>query len=248
MPSPFKNGLLESRRFLAKTIIGLATLILSCGDIYSDLVENEGFPCIQSPFQFVEDWESGSDGWIDDAGAGGDWWSITSAVFVSGNNSLEMMAETNWNYYDGLHYEFEKAIRPVYISFYIRKSTEANFPMINFGGGTIPGNDGSICYKWDDAWGNGTSFPNVMYVTDVFGNKHLSGQIMAGAFHLVEFRNINFSTQTYDFYVDGSLVAPLVLFRNPAFAFTRLYISLGWYASYTYIDDIIITGYELLPM
>jgi|GEM_PF-3512759 len=248
MPSPIKTVLRELHRLPATAALVLASLFLSCGDIYSDLVENEGFPYLQSPFQFVEDWESGSDGWIDDAGAGGDAWLITSAVFVSGSNSLQMMAETSWNYYDGVHYEFEKDIRPVYISFFIQKSTEANFPMINFGGDTTPGNDGSICFNWDDFWGNGTSVPNVMYVTDVFGINHLSGQIMAGAFHLVEFRNINFSTQTYDFYVDGALVAPLVLFRNPAFAFTRLYISLGWYASETYIDDIVITGYELLPM
>ncbi|MGV7930472.1 MAG: hypothetical protein AB2L13_16490 [Spirochaetota bacterium] len=52
-------------------------------------------------------------------------------------------------------------------------------------------------------------------------------------------RNINFSTQRFDFYVDGAVISLNVPFYNAVGSFTRMYISTGWWAQNAYIDDIV---------
>ncbi|GEM_PF-2806842 len=176
---------------------------------------------------FTEDWESGTDGWIDTV-AGGDTWGTSTTYHVSGSYSLRMIAATNWDYFDGVHYVFAGGFQPGNISFRIRKDWDQSVhPHINIGGDTTTSDGGAIYFYWDS-----------------FGPFHMAvaggGSVFADyqPFHFVEFRNINFTTQTFDFYVDGSPVTIGVPFNAPVSSFTRLYISVGWWAQGGYIDDI----------
>ena len=96
---------------------------------------------------FIEDWASGLDGWIDDQNPGGDTYNANSGY-------LSMRAVSNWEFYDGLHYEFAPGFKPDYIRFRIRKpSNNDNQVWISLGDG-VTGNTvysertGAIFYRW----------------------------------------------------------------------------------------------------
>lgn len=174
---------------------------------------------------FIEDWESGTDGWIGD---GGDTWMVPYITgcegSVSGNYALGIRAATNWNYFDGVHYVFG-GITPAYIRFYLKSSWDyAVLPYINFGDDNTATDGGAIFFRWD-----------VNMFIDGDAN---SASVDCCSFNLVEFRNINYSAHTFDFYVNGDLISSSVPFRNNISIITSLYISLGWYAQTMYIDDI----------
>ncbi len=189
--------------------------------------------------RLTEDWESGTDGWIDSA-APGDTYNLVATPVHGGSSCMSIIAVNDWNFFDGFHFIFEGGFQPEYIGFWIRKETEANDPSINFGDDNTNLTNGGIWYKWDDVYGNRTGTPNVMFVQDGSSINHLSGQYLGDIYNHVELMNINFVTQTYDFYINGSVIATNVTFHTATTSFTRLYISLAWYGdpSYTYIDDI----------
>lgn len=177
---------------------------------------------------FTEDWEDGvwNDTWIGDPMIDTiDVESIAGYYVPPGNQSLSITDNgDNWNYFDGLHYEFPGGIQPGYIRFYLRKDWDQNsYPWINFGDDNTAVNRGAIFFRWEgdmEIEGGGIVFAS------------------HNVFHLVEFRNINFSAQTYDFYVDSTLITADVPFYNSVASFTRLYISVGWWSQKTYIDKI----------
>lgn len=224
----------------AIALIAMASLALSCGDMYSDLVEDNlplgpAFAVITP--MFVEDFESGSDGWIND---GGDSWFVSSDYSVSGSYSLYIMANGG-STFDGLHYEFPAGIQPSYIGFWIRKTWDGAFvPWINIGDDNTPASHGAIWFSWDDQWNNQTPPPGEdMFVTGPAAVYSTSTSISATSFHHVEFRNINFIAQIYDFYVDGACVMAAVPFHSATASFTRFYISVFVaFAQPGYIDDI----------
>jgi hypothetical protein len=193
------------------------------------------------PALFREDWEDGvwDDTWVDDRTTGDTVIVTTFPTVPPGARSLLISDNADWTYFDCLHYEFGGGINPGYVRFYIRRSGTANLPWINIGGDNTPVNQGAIWFGWDDEWGNGIGQKNRMFVTDNINNNYVTGyEITDTTFHLIEFRNINFVTPRFDFYVDGVLVAANVQFHNPVPSFTRFYISVGWYVSFTHIDDI----------
>lgn len=180
---------------------------------------------------FAEDWEDGvwNDTWVDDRIPGKeDQISINGAYYVPpGSLSLRIRSYAEWTYYDTLHYEFG-GIQPGYVRFYIRKQWDQSVhPYINIGDDSTSINGGAIFFRWDS-----------------LSNFHMSvaggGSVLAPCctFHLVEFRNIDFTAQTFDFYVDGALVTADVPFNAPTAIFTRLYISVGWWAQDARIDKI----------
>ncbi len=180
----------------------------------------------------AEDWEDGAwlDTWVDDRTTGDSVSVSTTYCIPPGTRSLRIIDNAGWEYFDGLHYEFPGGIRPEYISFYIRKSWDDSCqPWINIGDDNTSVNYGAIWFEWDgteDFTGN----MRVIGGTDVYA---------AGtAFHFVEFRNIDFTAQTFDFYVDGGLITAVVPFNSPVTSFTRFYISVGWWAQSAYIDRI----------
>jgi uncharacterized repeat protein (TIGR02543 family) len=181
-------------------------------------------------FTFIEDWEDGvwDDSWEDDRTTG-DTVSIYTGPAYSmppGNRSLSIRDNSGWEYLDGLHYEFTGGIQPGYISFFIRKTNDQwCSPRINIGNDNTAADQGSIYFRWLD--NNSMS---------VLGSDTVSAS--PTAFHHVEFVNIDFTSQTYDFRMDGSLITAGVPFYNPASSFTRFYISVGWYVQDAYIDDI----------
>jgi uncharacterized repeat protein (TIGR02543 family) len=182
---------------------------------------------------FEEDWEDGAwnDTWVSDITTGDSVTIHTGTYFVTpGTRSLRIADNgDNWTYFDGLHYEFPGGVRPGYARFYIRKEWDDNsYPWINFGGDTTAADHGSIYYKWGE-----TDYGEYMSVAG-------GGSVAAayGTFQLVEFRNIDFTAQKFDFYVGGALVTADVPFYNAAASFTRLYISVGWWSQPSYIDKI----------
>ncbi len=196
---------------------------------------------------FDEDWESGSDGWA----FGTNECVIVTSPYHSANNSMSIYSYDDgvgFIFYDGISYTFAGGFQPSYIGIWIRKSDSANLPWINIGGDNTTATNGAIWLWWADFWANSYdgSYPpglanavnaDHMYVMDS-GNVNYGCPASAGAWHHVEFSNINFTTQRYDFRVNGALVAANVSFHSPAAYFTRLYISAGWYVTYTYVDDI----------
>ncbi len=180
---------------------------------------------------FSEDWEDGvwNDTWIADPNT--DPITVTATYAASGTRSLGIADDgDNWNYWDGLHYEFAGGVQPTYVKFSIRKDWDQSpRHRINLGGDTTASDGGAVYYTWGKELDSGTDMA-------VEGG----GSVYAthDSFHLVEFRNIDFAAQNFDFYVDGVPVTTGVPFYHSVSSFTRLYISVGWYAENAYIDAI----------
>ena len=214
--------------------LGRWNVVVQNADSQSGTLSNGFMIC-----SFREDWESGSDGWVNDAG---DPWNVSTDYHVSGSNSLYIIASGDGLTFDGLHYVFSGGFQPGYIGFWIRKTWDGAFtPWINIGGDDTPTSHGAIWFRWDDQWNNESPAPvEDMFVTSLSGVIYQTpGGISATSFHHVEFLNINFIAQTYDFYVDGVPIRLNVPFYSPASSFTRFYISVRLaFAQQGYIDDI----------
>ncbi len=177
-----------------------------------------------------EDWESGSVWhfpWVYD---GPDTIGLATQINDGtplGSQCLSIMSTAAWTYYDGMHAVFEGGFQPTYVSFRIRKDWDDSCDIfINLGDDYTSGNSGAIFFHWASAAGT----------MSVQGGGGISAAY--NAFHTVEFRNINFSTQRFDFHVDGALITANIPFYNAVGSFTRMYISAGWWAQSAYIDDI----------
>jgi len=151
---------------------------------------------------FADDFEDGDYvGWLDAGGSGDKEVTGTTAA----NGTVYSYHEYNSPYgnADGV-YQLFNAIQPDHISFYIRSGStsqnDAYFVLKNGSGSQL---------LWFFAQGNGN-----FYLNGVSDGGHETYAYSANTWYHVEFRNMNFVSQTFDYYVNSVLVMANIPFRN----------------------------------
>ncbi len=136
---------------------------------------------------------------------------------------------------NGLMHIFSPAILD-YVSFYVNYSGGPNeiggyFVILPLGGNVVP------CLFFFIIWNDGTMR---IYGTSGYASHPYTG----GQWYHIEFKNINWITQTLDWYVDNSLVASNFPFRSSttlsSVGEAQLY---NWNNSTAMYDQIILSGY-----
>lgn len=149
-----------------------------------------------------------------DAGANG----TANSISLSGGSIVHP---------DGL----EKALTittPTSISLYVKNvSTGLSGGYVMIGNGTVPGTNDAIFFYMANSGLMGPLF----YVTVPFA---------ANTWYFVEFRNIDYTNFTFDFYVDGTLVHTGVPFRINLTSLDRISIY-NYQSSQSWFDEISLT-------
>ncbi|TAL63296.1 MAG: choice-of-anchor D domain-containing protein, partial [Bacteroidetes bacterium] len=155
---------------------------------------------------FYEGFESGNIAtWTNEGGAYTK--QVITAAPANGTYDFQLIGGSN-GWLDGISHSFA-ASQPSYISFKI-KSEGGNMGASNdvmIGQASDISGSGPIGYFWVD---NNSSTVN-MY-TGWSGT--LSYPVDYNTWHKIEFRNINYSTHKFDYYVDGSLMMLNISFEN----------------------------------
>ncbi len=176
-------------------------------------------------------------GWFEDWGYGVR--EVTNQTAATGQYSFHYnYLEYYEDHLHGIHQEFEPNSQPEYISFYIRSgstsTSDAYFVML----------DSSWWYDiiWFFASQDGK-----LYIND-YAYSNYSYEALQ--WYHIEFRNIDWSSKNFDFYVDGQLVTEDIPFRN-AYSVN----SIGSLFLYNYSanseawwDDIVIGGMQYLEL
>ncbi|RMI13159.1 MAG: choice-of-anchor D domain-containing protein, partial [Calditrichaeota bacterium] len=160
-----------------------------------------GNPPVRLPFR--DGFEDGDyAGWMDDGGAGTR--EVTTATAAVGQRSFHYIyTGTRSSHRNGVHLEVGPGEQPAYVSFYIRS-------------GTTFYSDAYVVLVGDNnrevilffARSNGFFYVNA----DVGGN--VSARYVARRWYHIEFRNIDWINQRFDYYVDGQLIQAGIPFRN----------------------------------
>ncbi len=186
-------------------------------------------PALAGPV-FTDGFESGTySNWTAEAGAYTR--NVTSATAAVGTYSYTQTGGFT-SHQDGISAAFD-SINPTYISFYARTDTVTGAGQANtyfvidgptlgagiiyfyFEGGEIQVYDGSNLYS--------------------------AGAYTANTWYHVEFRNIDWTNRTFDFYVDNTLVSSGIPFKNPnAAAITQLHLY-NYSSAQSWYDEIIIS-------
>ncbi len=174
-------------------------------------------------------------GWIDDRGGNGEN-ILISLTNYSGGQSLALSNNSvNYGFNDGVHYQFSPGISPSYIGFWLRKNSDWAQLMIDIGNNNLPATSGrAMAFFHNDAnSGNRISYDNGGTWTGA------AASLPINTWHHIEVKNINYSTSTYDLYLNNTLVATGLPFRNNiGSAINRIYISSDFYFATAYIDEI----------
>ena len=172
----------------------------------------------------VDDFEDGNyDGWQVRSGAYAR--SVTSETAAAGTQYSFTQVGGFGDHYDGVAH----ALQPDqynYVGFYVRSgSTMAADGYVVIGDANTSSSNGSIFFLTDDTG------HFVVYPSDAsFGYE-------ANRWYHVEFL-IDWPTQTFDYYVDGALIAADLSFRNPATEFSEIHLynyhsSMAWWDQIT---------------
>lgn len=164
---------------------------------------------------FYDGFEDGNiSDWIDDGGAGVK--EATNTTAAKGQYSFHYSYTGASTHFHGIHQDFAAGSRPDYVSFYIRPSVNnlSHAYFLLYAGG---GNTGAIFFF---ARASGFFYINA----DVGGNE--SFRYNAQQWYHVEFKNIDFTKQTFDYYIDGVLNQAAIPFRNAGLVndFDRVYL------------------------
>jgi hypothetical protein len=211
-----------------------------CGSLY----------CVSGTCQtalFAEDFEDGDyAGWTEGVLTGFTR-TITTATAANGTTRSLQLAKTTAvsGGYDGIYRTFS-ALQPTNISWYSRTTTStatgANYaPYITLGSSTAASNALLSHYIYRTS---GSVTTGTMYLSA--GGSCSSVTITTGininTWYLIEFRNINWSTRTFDYYVDGvqrPAAGTSCTFQNTGTSVSRLDLSV--YSSNTtgLVDEIV---------
>ncbi|MBN4049650.1 DUF1573 domain-containing protein [Bacteroidales bacterium AH-315-N07] len=134
--------------------------------------------------------------------------------------------------YDGVYHVFN-ADTPDYIGLYIRTNSTSDFScLIGIGDDNIVANNGIINWYFDQ-WGTISSF-----ATGSSGIPYNANQ-----WYHIEFKNIDFNTFTYDFYLDDSLRITGQPFNSTTIPnITQIHLFNYSSSAVSYFDDVSIGG------
>jgi hypothetical protein len=182
---------------------------------------------------FEDDFEDGDfNGWLDGGGSGTK--EVTNATAADGTDYSYHEYNSPSSHYNGIYQELG-AIQPGYISFYIRSGSatthDAYFVLRNNMGDEV------IFFF---ARGEGFLYVNA----DVGGDNTYS--YTAETWYHIEFKNIDFVSKTFDYYVNDSLIKAGIPFRNASASenFDRLELYNFTEGSQAWWDEIMIATEE----
>jgi len=172
----------------------------TAGEILDFTIENPRK--LFSPRMFVDDFEDGDyDGWLE-AGSGVK--EVTSTTAAKGTYSYHESSSPS-SHYNGIYQEFD-SIRPGYISFYIRSgSTETS--------------DAYCIFR------NSVGDNLIWFFASQYGYLYVNGDVGgddsyfydALTWYHIEFKNIDFITKTFDYYINEELIKEGIPFRNASY-------------------------------
>jgi subtilisin family serine protease len=176
---------------------------------------------------YTDGFESGNyDGWYDDGGYGTK--EVTNSTAAVGNYSFHYNNQTGGHMH-GIHQEFTPGSQPDYAGFYVRcgSTSQAAGYFVLFSSQYY-----DAIFFYADKHGR-------FYVND-YNTGDNSFAYQALRWYHVEFKEINWSTKMFDYYVDGQLIKAGIPFRYPDYVtdFSRLYLYNFDYASDAWWDQI----------
>ena len=155
--------------------------------------------------------------------------SITNAAPAQGTYCLSYSGNGNTSHFNGLMTTFA-ASTPTQVSLFMKTSNNsvANGYFV-LGDNNVTTNNGVIWLYFD---GTGTLR---LYVSSV---SEVNIPVNNNEWHFVEFKNMNYVTHTFDFWVDGTLYATSFPFRFPSNNLTRFHLYNFNNGATGYYDDI----------
>ena len=163
------------------------------------------------PFTLEEDFEDGDFfGWINAGGAAIK--EVTDVTAANGTNFSYHEKNAAGGHFAGI-YRILPNTRPSYVGFYIRPGSETT-PDAYFALRDANGFEGIFFFAGPDG--------NFGINSNVGGDQ--SVPYTAETWYRIEFKQINWDSKTFDYYVNGQLIQELVPFRNPSLigGFSRL--------------------------
>lgn len=196
---------------------------------------NYSLEILPSPTEaiFYDGFESGNfSGWNIEAGAYSR--TVTTTSPAAGTYCFEQTGG-NGLYLDGISHSFP-ATQSNYISFKIKSplgSPTWNCG-VNIGNSSDIQANGAIGDSWIDN-GSGTVYMWCTSGTYTF-------PMIQGQWYTIEYRNINYTTKTFDYYVNGNLVGSNLVFANTNITNIDVVHLFGWTGGATsFYDDIFIS-------
>lgn len=180
---------------------------------------------------FYDGFESGSYSPTWTAGTGTNTRTVTTSAPAVGSYCLEQNGSSG--HYQGTSTSFAPQ-QPSYVSWWAKSNNVTNATAYFVIGDANCGNGN-----------NGIMFCYMYQGTFRFaGSTSLTPSCAANTWYFFELRNINFTTQTFDIWIDGNLVAANATFRNSATEMSRIHIynfqaGTGWW------DDVVVGGVQL---
>jgi hypothetical protein len=175
---------------------------------------------------FQEDFEDGDfNGWQN--GAGSYTRQVVSNTAAAGTSKSFSLTGGNQNHMNGIYRTFTTGHEPEYVGFYIRTSTNSIHNAF------IKMTDGS---GWNFVYlyaQNNGSFYLVLSGTDYWK------PYVANTWYHFEFKNIDWTAKTFDYYFQGSLVKTGLTFQAVNITRIDLY---NWQSSQSWFDEITFSG------
>ncbi|HHZ64189.1 MAG TPA: choice-of-anchor D domain-containing protein, partial [Flavobacteriales bacterium] len=162
-------------------------------DLTVNLMSGEGV------LSFFDGFEKGNlDNWVDQGGPYTK--QVTTTAPAEGSYCLEMTGNPQNTTQQGVSHTF-LASTPEYVGFYIKTSNTARYRSgyVDIGNSTDLDGLLRLYQQYDDIYINGTYFYNIT---------------TSNQWHHIELRNIDFTSKTYDLYLDGALMIPGQSFYN----------------------------------
>ena len=186
-----------------------------------------------SPKMFEDDFEDGDyEGWVE-AGSGAK--EVTSATAAMGTYSYHEDSSPS-SHYNGVYQEFD-SIRPGYVSFYIRSGST--------------GTSDAYCVLR-----NSLGEDLIWFFASQYGYLYVNGDVGgdesyfydALTWYHIEFKNIDFITKTFDYYINEELIKEGIPFRDAEYSeeFSRVDIYNFTYGSEAWWDEFLFSVDEFL--
>jgi hypothetical protein len=178
---------------------------------------------------FADDFEDGDyDGWTDAGGWGTKEVTETTAAAATRHSYHEF--DSSPGHFDGL-YQVLGLVQPKYIGFHIRS-------------GSATSADAYAVFR------NSSGLEVIWFLADSNGRLYVNGDqsypYAAETWYHIEFKNVDFNSKTFDYYVNGELIRSGISFRNASSVkdLYRLDICNYTYSSQAWWDEIWIGRHE----